>query len=333
MINLYLLIIASLIFTTGIAQCFTNPTVQTDYQADAMAFVLRDIQSDPTDPDFDNPLISASRIVPYIEKLSAIYENPNGEAIVDSIFNEFQIHANYEIGQSLNYSTIYLQVDHAAPWLNAFLTTGVSGNNTLDNLMIGYEFSITSDAPLTNYHWVVIDTNIPALNTPALVDDFLMVSDILGVEASPAGVAERLNYTGIPYVLNGWDVAATDITFDGSLVCFSLYSGDCFAGCLYSKSFCVNVSEDCEVEFFLGNEEHIFDNVLIYPNPARDIINTQVMPNVFHTYSIYNIGGQIIHDSEEISTTINVSSLPSGIYFIEFQTTEGQKHIQKFIKQ
>ena len=93
------------------------------------------------------------------------------------------------------------------------------------------------------------------------------------------------------------------------------------------------MSEDCEVEFFLGNEEHIFDNVLIYPNPARDIINIQVMPNVFHTYSIYNIGGQIIHDSEEISTTINVSSLPSGIYFIEFQTTEGQKHIQKFIKQ
>lgn len=326
-------LITILISTATYAQCTTNPFIQNEYQADLIAFVLREIQSNPNDPNVNDPFVPASRTIPFREKLSAIYENPNNEPIIDEIFNAFEIHANFEIAQPLFYSTIYLGVDFSAPWLNSFLTTGISGNTTLDNLMVGYEMSITSDAPLSNYHWIVIDTNTPGINTPAVIDDFNQVNGIILTEAVAAGVEERLNYTGTTYTINGENVAACDITFDGDLVCFTLYAGFCPTGCLYSESYCLMVNDQCEVGFILNENEFEKDIVKLFPNPVSDHLMVSSLPDSFDNYSIYDSMGRIIVLNQQlVGEQIEVSSLSSGFFIIEFRAPDGRQRISKFLK-
>ena len=74
----------------GLSQCSVNPFIESNYDLDAKFLALREILSDPSDPDYDNPFLPQARVTPYIEKLSAIYENPINEPIIDSLFNEFQ---------------------------------------------------------------------------------------------------------------------------------------------------------------------------------------------------------------------------------------------------
>jgi len=65
--NLFLLIA---IFTSGvsIAQCSVNTFIQDNYEFDTKLLALRDIISDPTDPDHFNPYIPEARFTPYLEK-------------------------------------------------------------------------------------------------------------------------------------------------------------------------------------------------------------------------------------------------------------------------
>src|SRR5690606_3087879 len=82
----------------GYSQCSINPFIQNNYEHDAKFLLLRDILENPNDPDFNNPFINEPRLTPYLEKLSAIYENPDSNPVIDSLFNEFQIHVNPESG-------------------------------------------------------------------------------------------------------------------------------------------------------------------------------------------------------------------------------------------
>ena len=81
-----------------------------------------------------------------------------------------------------------------------------------------------------------------------------------------------------------------------------------------------------KVEKLSGTERNLIQSVLIsrvYPNPASDFVrfeyHTYNMPMIFE---LYNLQGKVIIRKElEVSTSaleINVSDLPSGIYFYRF---------------
>ena len=71
-------------------------------------------------------------------------------------------------------------------------------------------------------------------------------------------------------------------------------------------------------------------NISLYPNPAKNIIN--VLGASGMDYRIYNVNGSLIVKGCMIESSINISNLTEGIYFIEFISESG-KSVIKFIKE
>jgi hypothetical protein len=77
-------------------------------------------------------------------------------------------------------------------------------------------------------------------------------------------------------------------------------------------------------------DNEISKNFAIYPNPVNNHLQLQLATNLeYKKATIYNYFGQLILQSK--TTTINVSDLASGVYFLEVETNTG-KGVKKFIK-
>jgi aminopeptidase N len=81
----------------------------------------------------------------------------------------------------------------------------------------------------------------------------------------------------------------------------------------------------------LGNENFELDKAIsIYPNPSDALIHIQMPSNMtLEKATVYNNLGQLV--LENTTTDINVSTLSSGVHYIDIQTAEGVYH-KKFIK-
>ena len=71
----------------------------------------------------------------------------------------------------------------------------------------------------------------------------------------------------------------------------------------------------------------------IYPNPTSDILNVQFKNPVTHfTITLYNANGQVLKSIKN-NTSIDISELAKGFYYLEASDTEGgQSGFKKFIK-
>lgn len=72
------------------------------------------------------------------------------------------------------------------------------------------------------------------------------------------------------------------------------------------------------------------ENYLIYPVPAVNNLYISGL-NTPANISIINISGQLIYESQLLENAVDVSSLRSGIYFINIKTT-GKESVSRFIK-
>jgi hypothetical protein len=71
-------------------------------------------------------------------------------------------------------------------------------------------------------------------------------------------------------------------------------------------------------------------NFTVHPNPVDNQLQLQLSTTLeFKIASIYNYYGQLVLQSE--TTTIDVSNLSSGVYFLEVETNKG-KGVKKIIK-
>lgn len=78
-------------------------------------------------------------------------------------------------------------------------------------------------------------------------------------------------------------------------------------------------------------DDFTINKTSIYPNPAYDFINVQSnLENITH-FSIYKITGEIVLSSKYSSSSINISNLSTGMYFIKLYT-EKESRVFKFIK-
>lgn len=82
------------------------------------------------------------------------------------------------------------------------------------------------------------------------------------------------------------------------------------------------------------NENIVYDNVVVYPNPATDkiYIATACQPEQIR---IYDMTGKLIWDNSETTekiTSLNISNWADGIYMIEVQSRDALTR-QKFLKQ
>lgn len=92
--------------------------------------------------------------------------------------------------------------------------------------------------------------------------------------------------------------------------------------------------------FTANNEEDNHDDAVIekpqnntfsiLPNPVNAILHLQTAEELSQV-KIYNLSGQRVLQSAQ--TDINVSALPQGMYILRAETTDGNAHQTKFIKQ
>jgi hypothetical protein len=75
--------------------------------------------------------------------------------------------------------------------------------------------------------------------------------------------------------------------------------------------------------------------ISVYPNPARDVILVEMTDGTeIAAITLYDINGRVVETLRETSlqrSTVNVSNLPAGTYFLHIRTVNGQGIIRKII--
>ena len=80
-----------------------------------------------------------------------------------------------------------------------------------------------------------------------------------------------------------------------------------------------------------GLSEYENPSINIYPNPSNDLLNLEGLNKTdFETIEIINLQGQLIRQ-EEVKSSIDVSNLPSGVYFLRL--VGDRVYQQKFVKE
>ncbi len=81
----------------------------------------------------------------------------------------------------------------------------------------------------------------------------------------------------------------------------------------------------------LGVEDVVAENINVYPNPAKSVVN--VYAENLNKVTVYNSIGQVVYT--EVATSdnvmINVESWTNGLYYINLETKAGVKSSQKVI--
>lgn len=80
--------------------------------------------------------------------------------------------------------------------------------------------------------------------------------------------------------------------------------------------------------------ENTVDELRVYPNPVLDVltIDSNYKLDAKCTISVYNVQGQLVLKGRVINKRINVSSLESGVYFLEVLNDQGFSSTFKLIK-
>lgn len=107
---------------------------------------------------------------------------------------------------------------------------------------------------------------------------------------------------------------------DGSKVMFASNWADSFTDA-HPPSFVVEAPTTLSVE---ENEVIAANDIKVYPNPSRDgLVNIKLNGNIaVKSIQLYDLLGRAIRTEEMDSTekTLNLSSLPQGVYLLSFQT-------------
>ena len=92
------------------------------------------------------------------------------------------------------------------------------------------------------------------------------------------------------------------------------------------------------VEDIIGHPSYVATvnkalNIEIYPNPATDELTIKMDKGAYNSFTITNSVGQVFMQQQlsTTQTTINVKTLPAGLYYITLRGENGTK-VQKFVK-
>lgn len=82
----------------------------------------------------------------------------------------------------------------------------------------------------------------------------------------------------------------------------------------------------------LSLEDSIVDNLIIYPNPTKDLLHLSSMSELDNTvYTVFDLQGKRVLNAKLTSNTIDVSNLANGHYILRLVNNRSIK-TQKFIK-
>jgi len=150
--------------------------------------------------------------------------------------------------------------------------------------------------------------------------------------------------TGVATGNSGWQQAVIDFYYVSGLTPDTLYILFSSSTLDYSpKAGSILWIDDASVTLPVGVEQVLGEenSMEIFPNPANGEIQVQGsksndMPAGRHVQSleIYNIQGQLIKSvvANDIVTTIDISGLAKGMYFVKAKTDKGIE-VEKFVKE
>jgi len=82
----------------------------------------------------------------------------------------------------------------------------------------------------------------------------------------------------------------------------------------------------------LHTEKALSKNLLLYPNPARDVLYLNKEASVIDYIEVYDMNGKLLLRQQEDGNAIKVDGLSSGIYYLQLKETKGNTYNQLFIK-
>lgn len=313
-----------LIFLTAhsFAQCFTSDYIMENYLTDAKILLLREIQSNPDDPDYNEPFIDESRLDYYLERLSALHANLIEEPMLDSIFGPLAIRVIKEYSTIVYYQRMVMIAPSASSWAEPFIDTGVSGVPEFDSLIEAYSLNLIQHSVSSEgTYFLFLKSEYDALNMPPVVSQFQAL-DIIELAEPQSDLDDRFNYSGVPFTLpSGVTAEVCDIIFIDDIVNFSISGGDCPAGCTDSVGWSFIVNDTCEVSF-LDVPEFDSDRIVVYPNPATDFLKIQGGGTSF-TLKLFTMDGRLIEPNIIAENTIDVSGLKAGLYLLKMIDPKG----------
>jgi uncharacterized delta-60 repeat protein len=96
-----------------------------------------------------------------------------------------------------------------------------------------------------------------------------------------------------------------------------------------SKNGCVDTSA-CYTFLPLGIDEATSNLYVVFPNPAKDMIEVKSTTNKFNYLEILNVFSQVVYHENFINqTSINLDGLSKGIYFIRFNRETTKKLVKE----
>jgi hypothetical protein len=125
----------------------------------------------------------------------------------------------------------------------------------------------------------------------------------------------------------------------------ALWARDSAGGPFYSRTalqraddLAQSLADNCYDIIFVGIDEIEFEEVLVYPNPAKNTVTIELpyTNGGEYTVSMYSIDGSLLSKKVKYTERVNhfdISDLSSGIYFINLTTEKGKSRSIKFLKQ
>ena len=94
-----------------------------------------------------------------------------------------------------------------------------------------------------------------------------------------------------------------------------------------------DIDEDCDgMDLVTSTQEIANSEINIYPNPATDNINIDVLGNLKYETYLYDLDGKLIIKASN-NTTIQIQALPQGMYLLEIKDIHSnQRIVEKIIK-
>jgi hypothetical protein len=219
-----------------------------------------------------------------------------------------------------------------ASWETIVLTTPIPVTGA--DLWVGYEFTqadagiyipgcddganfdINGDFLSTGVGWSHLSNN------PALIFDWNIRANL---EGTP--IAQWLSVSPASGTITPGNNLPVDVTCDGTLLTVGTYN----ALLKFLSNDPVNPQVDVPVTFTVagvGIDEASKLGVMIFPNPAKDVINVTATDKI-NSISISDFSGKVVYTGA--AGSIDISGFASGVYFIQTVTTKGTANT-KFVK-
>ncbi len=81
----------------------------------------------------------------------------------------------------------------------------------------------------------------------------------------------------------------------------------------------------------VGISSNSRSQMIIFPNPTKDIVHINTTDNNIKSIAIYNITGALLRKKQH-SDHIDLHEFPNGIYFLRIETTNGRSKFEKLVK-